>query len=68
MAFVSWTAIILVAFLPDRNPSGDPFPFLHFHGGTGCGLAHKPFFASRASVSIFSNSASLGAYFRYHQH
>ena len=27
------------------------YPFLHSHGGTGCGSAHKPFLAYRASFS-----------------
>ena len=40
----------------------------HSHGGTGCGSAHKPFFASRASFSNPSSTVSPGAYFRYHQH
>ena len=38
------------------------------HGGIGSGSAHKPFFASRASLSDPSNTLSAGAYFRYHQH
>ena len=38
--------------------------FRHSHGGTGCGSAHKPAFASRASDSSFSRAASPGAYFR----
>src|SRR6476660_809447 len=42
--------------------------FLHSHGGTGCGSAHKPFFPSRASFSNPSTTVSPGAYFRYHQH
>jgi hypothetical protein len=40
----------------------------HSHGGTGCGSAHKPFRASRASVSSLSSTIFPGAYFRYHQH
>jgi len=42
--------------------------FLHSHGGTGCGSAHNPFMASRASRSNPSSTLSPGAYFRYHQH
>ena len=42
--------------------------FLHSHGGTGCGSAHRPFFATLASFSNFSSSRSPGAYFLYHQH
>jgi hypothetical protein len=42
--------------------------FRHSHGGTGCGSAHKPFLASRASFSSSSSTVSPGAYFRYHQH
>ena len=34
--------------------------FLYTHGGTGCGSAHKPFFASRASLSSLSSSVSPG--------
>ena len=36
-------------FLPDSEPSGDPFPFLHSHGDTGwefprlCGVLLEPF-------------------------
>src|SRR6185503_7763131 len=30
--------------------------FRHSHGGTGCGSAHKPFLASRASFSSPSNT------------
>ena len=37
------------------------FLFLHSHGGTGCGSAHKPFLASRASVSSPSSTVSPGA-------
>ena len=40
--------------------------FRHSHGGTGCGSAHNPFFASRASFSNPSRTVSPGAYFRYH--
>src|SRR6185295_7425145 len=32
--------------------------FRYSHGGTGEGSIHKPFFASRASFSSFSSSAS----------
>ena len=42
--------------------------FLHSHGGIGCGSAHNPFSASRASASKPFSTASPGAYFRYHQH
>jgi hypothetical protein len=42
--------------------------FRHSHGGTGCGSAHKPFLASRASFSNPSSTVSPGACFRYHQH
>jgi len=34
----------------------------------GCGSAHKPFRASRASFSSLSSTVSPGAYLRYHQH
>ena len=34
----------------------------------GAALAHKPFFASRASISSVSSSVFPGAYFLYHQH
>jgi len=33
--------------------------FRHSHGGTGCGSAHKPFLASRASFSTPSSTLSL---------
>lgn len=42
--------------------------FRRSHGGTGAGSTHKPFLASRASLSSPSSTVSLGAYFRYHQH
>jgi len=35
-------------------------------GGIGCGSAHKPFFASRASCSNPASTESPGAHFRYH--
>ena len=44
------------------------FIFRHSHGGIGCGSAHKPFLAFRASASRLSSSLFSGAYFRYHQH
>jgi len=44
------------------------FRFRHSHGGTGCGLAHNPFLASRASLSNPFSTVFPGAYFRYHQH
>jgi len=37
----------------------------HSHGGSGGGSVHKPFLASRASVSRCSNTGSPTAYFRY---
>ena len=40
----------------------------HSHGGTGCGSAHKPFIAFRASFSNLSSTVFPGAYLRYHQH
>jgi hypothetical protein len=40
--------------------------FLISHGGTGCGSAHKPFFASRTSVSNPASTVPPCAYFRYH--
>ena len=58
---LSWTVV-------RRNTCFQRFFFLHSHGGTGCGSAHKPFFASRASFSRPSSTVSSGAYFRYHQH
>ena len=42
--------------------------FRHSHGGTGCGSAHKPILASRASCSSPSSIVSPVAYFLYHQH
>ena len=53
--------------LPAHRAVDSAYFFLHSHGGTGCGSAHKPFLASRACFSSFSSSASSGAYFRYHQ-
>jgi hypothetical protein len=38
--------------------------FRHSHGGTGCGSAHKPRFASCASFSSASRSVSPGPYFQ----
>ena len=35
-----------------------PFLFRHFHGGTGCRSAHKPFLASSASCSNPSSTIS----------
>ena len=42
--------------------STDYFRFRHSHGGIGCGSAHKPFLASRASCSNPSRTVSPGAY------
>jgi hypothetical protein len=50
------------------SPPFGSSPFRHSHGGTGCGSAHKPIFASRAFFSSLSNSLFPSAYFRYHQH
>jgi len=44
------------------------FHFRHSHGGIGCGLAYKPFLASRAVCFNPSSTVSPGAYFRYRQH
>ena len=51
--------------LPQRVSTRDR---RHSHGGTDCGSAHNPFFASRASCSNPSSTVSPSAYFRYHQH
>jgi hypothetical protein len=47
----------------DRFPKNYLRCFLHSHGGTGCGSAYKPFFASRAFFSSLSNSLFPRAYF-----
>jgi hypothetical protein len=41
-----------------EGPDRVLLPFRHSHGGTGCGSAHKPFLASRASFSNPSSTVS----------
>ena len=47
---------------PESPRKSDLTRFRHSHGGTGCGSAHKPFFASRASVSPTLPAPYLLAY------
>jgi hypothetical protein len=53
--------------LSDMSSDCPHLGFRYTHGGTGCGSAHKPILASRASFSNPSSTVSPGAYFRYHQ-
>ena len=38
--------------MPTQRPWGAGFVGFHFHGGTGLGSDHSPFFEARASSSI----------------
>ena len=48
-------------FPASQYPPASAYFFFHSHGGIGAGSAHKPFLASRASLSKPSSTVSPGA-------